>query len=150
MKIKEIRLLTQDIEAARDFYSRRLGLPVLSESQDSVTFEVGQSCLSFMNSDIIPEPYYHFAFNINPNKLSNSINWLNEKGVLINKVKNNEVVNSESWNSDSIYFYDAMGNIVEFIARHPIKDERSKGFSYSDILNISEIGLSTNDVPTLM
>jgi len=149
MKFKEIKLLTKDIEANIDFYYKTLGIPIVSRSKDSVTFQIGKSCLSFMKAETNMDPYYHFAFNITQNKVHEAINWLRNKGIEINKVNNNDVVYSQTWNSDSIYFYDSTGNIVEFIARHNQTGEKSDEFNIHDLINISEIGLPTNDVVTL-
>ena len=53
---------------------------------------------------------------------------------------------SESWNSDSIYFLDSAGNILEFIARHALQNATEGNFSSLQILNVSEIGLPSENV----
>jgi hypothetical protein len=53
---------------------------------------------------------------------------------------------SKSWNSDSVYFLDAAGNVLELIARHNLKNARAGEFSSEQILNVSEIGLPSEDV----
>ncbi|WP_373231347.1 VOC family protein [Cohnella sp.] len=149
MKIKEIKLLTNNIDAVRDFYNKILDLPIITGSNSFVTFQVGKSQLTFNKTETIIEPYYHFAFNITEYKVLEAINWINRKGIIINKVNNNDLVYSQTWNSDSIYFYDSVGNIVEFIARHNQKNQISNEFNYWDLINISEIGLPARDVNTL-
>jgi len=54
--------------------------------------------------------------------------------------------NSENWNSDSVYFKDAAGNVLEFIARHRLKKVVDGDFDGEQILNISEIGLPSENV----
>lgn len=151
MKIKEIKLLTNDIEATIDFYHKLLGIPVVSNPIDSVTFQIGESRLTFTKNETHIDPYYHFAINITQDKVQNAINWLHDHGISINKVNNKDVVHSQSWNSDSVYFYDSIGNIVEFIARHNMKNpgEKAGKFNCFDLMNISEIGLPATDVITL-
>ena len=56
---------------------------------------------------------------------------------------------SKSWNSDSVYFKDAAGNVLEFIARHNLKNAVEEEFDSSQILNVSEIGLPSEDVVEL-
>ncbi len=53
---------------------------------------------------------------------------------------------SKNWNSDSVYFKDAAGNVLEFIARHNLENAVEEEFNSSQILNVSEIGLPSEDV----
>ncbi|MGI8908169.1 MAG: hypothetical protein ACR2IE_16980 [Candidatus Sumerlaeaceae bacterium] len=53
----------------------------------------------------------------------------------------------EDWN---MYFNDAGGNILEFIARHDLPGSSTGDFGRSDILGISEIGIVVSDVPTFV
>ena len=54
-----------------------------------------------------------------------------------------------SWNAHACYFRDPAGNILEFIARHNLKNDRPGEFSARDILAASEIGVVVDDVPGL-
>ncbi|OAB45318.1 VOC family protein [Paenibacillus glacialis] len=146
MKIEEIRLYTEHLDAVKDFYSVGLELPIMESSNTSITFLVGLSRLTFVQSDTVANPYYHFAFNIVEDKNQLAIEWLKSRGINISQVDDHDESYSESWNSHSIYFYDSVGNIVEFIARHNQKHESYSEFTYKDILNISEIGLPSEDV----
>ena len=53
---------------------------------------------------------------------------------------------STNWNSHSVYFKDAAGNVLEFIARRDLKNSVEGEFNSSHILNVSEIGLPSEDV----
>ena len=53
---------------------------------------------------------------------------------------------SESWNSNSLYFKDAAGNILEFIARHDQANATQTAFDHTQILQVSEIGLPSKNV----
>jgi len=57
------------------------------------------------------------------------------------------VVDYRHWNAHSIFFYDPAGNVVEYIARHDLKNAARGGFGAQDILYASEIGLIVDDVP---
>jgi len=56
---------------------------------------------------------------------------------------------SESWNSHSVYFKDPAGNVLEFIARHNLKNAVDGDFNSMHILQVSEIGLPAEDVLAL-
>jgi catechol-2,3-dioxygenase len=146
MKIKEIKLLTNNIKNLKYFYSELLRFPIVSSFNNSITFQAGESLLSFIESELPENPYYHFAFNISENKKDKAINWLKDKGIGLNLIDGKEAYYSLSWNSHSIYFYDPSGNIVEFIARHNSPSNSESDFINIDILNISEIGLAIEDV----
>ncbi|RED59173.1 VOC family protein [Cohnella lupini] len=146
MKIQEIKLLSNNLDKVIDFYNRILELPIIEQSTAKVSFQIGASKLVFELSEEVTNPYYHFAINITESKIDLAISWLKAKGIKINLINEEEVDFSKSWNSHSIYFYDSIGNIVEFIARHNIKSILSHEFSYEDLLNISEIGMPAQDV----
>lgn len=150
MKIKEIQLFANNIEQIFQFYNQTLELPVRQKTVDSVSFNCGATVLTFLQTDEIANPYYHFAFNISEHKIDLALNWLKERGVLVNPIDGHEVEFSKSWDSHSIYFYDSAGNIVEFIARHRQRSESvDQEFTIQDIVNISEIGLPSQDVLVL-
>jgi len=146
MKISEVTLKTSLLEQQYQFYHQRLGLPVLDYTDNVLRLRCGNSVLAFENYHREEAPYYHFAFNISPGKLDSAIRSIKELGIAINLVDGKEVVHSNSWNSDSVYFYDPAGNIVEFIARYDITGRAGDEFDASDLLNISEIGLAVTNV----
>ncbi|MDQ2691210.1 MAG: hypothetical protein M3Y68_04190, partial [Chloroflexota bacterium] len=53
---------------------------------------------------------------------------------------------SDNWNSDSVYFKDSAGNVLELIARHSLDNSVNGEFDSQQILNVSEIGLPSEDV----
>ncbi len=152
MRIAGIKLYAHELESLRRFYRDTLELPLCEDGKDSFTVRAGQSLLTFDRGhiDSAEPPYYHFAFNVSENKIAEAVEWLNRKGVAITPVNGRTVVRFESWDSDSVYFDDPEGNIVEFIARHRLPKRSDKpGFSAEDIANISEIGCGADDVNEL-
>lgn len=149
MKIQRIKLLTDNLKTQEVFYTYNLGLKLVGSSQKSFTVQVGDSHLTFEEPEILGEnPFYHFAIDIPGNKINESINWLNLKGISLNSLPNNGFeIYSETWNATSIYFYDTVGNVVEFIARHDLENNTSIPFSSNDLINLSEIGLVVSNVP---
>ncbi len=146
MKIDEIKLFTNRLDDLKDFYYRIMELPIIKSSNTAFTVEVGSSKLTFELNDTVINPYYHFAFNIVESKNKLALKWLESRNINLNRINDSDDYYSESWNSHAIYFYDPAGNIVELIARHNLEHPSDSDFTYEDMLNISEIGLPSEDV----
>ncbi|HXO20050.1 MAG TPA: VOC family protein [Thermoanaerobaculia bacterium] len=145
--ILELRLLATDLPAQRDFYRQKLGLPVVEEGAERIVVQAGGTRLIFLPAR--PEhgrPMYHFAFNIPENKLDLARRWLGERTPLAVSPGGQEVFHFPTWNAHSIYFYDAVGNLGELIARHNLPNATPGPFSEREILYASEIGLVVDDV----
>jgi hypothetical protein len=85
-------------------------------------------------------------FLIPANKLIQAMEWMEKRIEIVDIEKGRKTQRFESWNADSFYFYDASGNIAEFIVRHDLNNARNSDFSSSDVLCVNEIGMPTNDV----
>jgi catechol-2,3-dioxygenase len=145
MNITRLELCAKDLQAQRDYYSKILDLPVdLSAEKLEVT--VDKTLLVFTQASTDFNGAYHFAFNIPENQFHASKEWLGRRTPVLHDNSGKEEFESESWNSQSIYFADAAGNILEFIARHNLKNAVDGEFDGSQILNMSEIGLPSEDV----
>lgn len=143
MHILEITIQTDNLIETEKFYTEILGLKIAGKEQNSISFEAGQSTLTFIQSDKL-NPHYHFAFNIPVNKLEEAIEWASARIDLIENPENGIVANFKSWNAKAIYFYDNNGNILEFIARFDLNNNTDSNFTSSSILSISEIGIVTD------
>lgn len=144
MFIREVRLLANSITDLKDFYNGTLGLDIISEKVDSVTFGINESTLSFDLTDKTDKPFYHLAFNIPENRLKDAKAWLSGKTDLIS-LNGEDEFDFKTWNANSVYFYDVAGNILELIARHDLDNSSDREFSAGDLLNISEVGLPVRD-----
>ena len=144
MRIKKVTLFTDELEKQKDFYSNILGFKIIKENFEMFSIQVGWSILIFRSS--LEKFYYHFAFLIPSNLLIEGKNWLENRLHLIDIGNESNIVKFETWNAESIYFYDAAGNVLEFIVRYDLKNNRSKIFDISNILCVNEIGIPTNDV----
>lgn len=140
MEILEIEILTDDIVETEKFYANSLGLQITDKNHKSISFQAGQSTLTFLKSNKL-NPKYHFAFNIPNNKFDEAIIWTKSRVNLIEIDDNSIVANFESWNAKAIYFYDNNKNILEFIVRLDLNNFTDKSFNISSILSISEIGI---------
>ena len=63
MRITELHLYTQNLHAQRIFYTRTLGLPLVTETVASFTVQAGATRLLFQRTEQ-KGLLYHFAFSI--------------------------------------------------------------------------------------
>jgi hypothetical protein len=144
MNITRLELLAADLVAERDFYAGVLELPVRLDSP-ILEVQVGRTKLLFTESPQF-DGAYHFAFNIPENQFEAAKKWISSRVALLRDESGNDEFKSENWNSHSVYFKDAAGNVLEFIARHHLKNAVEGAFDSTQILNVSEIGLPSEDV----
>jgi hypothetical protein len=145
-----------DMSAMKAFYGKTLDLGISAERADRFTVEAGETKITFVNSPDTVDgrtPFYHFAFNIPENKILEALEWQRARTPLLPIPEANraagyppEVVDYRHWNAHSIFFLDPAGNVVEYIARHDLKNGDTHPFGWSDILYASEIGLIVDDV----
>jgi catechol-2,3-dioxygenase len=153
-RILSLELLTSvPLSEMKRFYHDTLSLPLLLEKEDRISVRAGVTALTFVRAGGIEKPFYHFAFNIPENKLLSARSWQRERGPLMpiperlrDKDYPEDVVHFPHWNAHSIYFFDPGGNVVEYIARHDLKNRAEGNFESRDILYASEIALVVDDV----
>lgn len=145
MNITRLELPARDLQAQKDYYSDVLELPVnLADSKLEV--KAGGTDLVFTQADPDFDGAYHFAFNIPENQIRSAKEWLMPRTVLLKDEQGNDYFQHSGWNSEAVYFKDPAGNILEFIARHDLSNAVNGDFDSSRILNVSEIGLPSEDV----
>lgn len=127
------------------FYQEILELEMTYEDSKLFTVKIGSTHLTFMQSELASDPFYHFAINIPENKIGEAKNWLKHK-VELNIEEGEDEVFFTSWNAHAIYFEDPSGNILELIARHNLNNKTEDNFSSKELLNISEVGVAVDDV----
>jgi catechol 2,3-dioxygenase-like lactoylglutathione lyase family enzyme len=145
MNITRLELLTLNLQAQRDFYANILELPVKLTSSN-LEVKARTTKLIFAQASTYFDGAYHFAFNIPENQFHAAKKWISERIPLLRDETGKDEFNSESWNSDSVYFKDPAGNVLEFIARHNLKNAVDRDFDSRQILNVSEIGLPSENV----
>lgn len=144
MQILEIQLLSNDIDKTEQFYHHLLGLETIAKDHSTVSFSAGTSKLTFIRSDKI-NPFYHFAFNIPGNKISEAFSYISPKTEILETSPSEQVADFTTWNAKAFYFYDNNGNILEFIARFDLDNNIRQKFDSSLILSISEIGIAVDN-----
>jgi catechol-2,3-dioxygenase len=151
-RFRRLRLRAHPLDDLERFYRETLKLPVSRDGR-KINVTAGETAIEFSPTPGVepgdadpPKPYYHFAFNIPHNKLDAAIRWLEPRCPLV-KLGNGEfVAHFPNWDAHAAYFLDPAGNILEFIARHTLKNDAAGDFSEKDILCASEIGIVTPDV----
>lgn len=146
MLISKVTLYTSDLNETKDFYVSHLGFNLLTEYQNGFELEIGDSVLEFQQTKAEEKPFYHFAFNIPSNLFAEAKDWAKSK-VTLNQENGEDEAFFDFFDSHSLYFMDPPGNIVELISRHSVSPPKEvKTFTAEDLLNISEINITTNNV----
>lgn len=145
MNITYLELTTKDLQIQKDFYSKTLELPVTS-SNAALEVQAGATILVFTQAQPGFDGAYHFAFNIPENQFDAAVEWSAGRFPLLRDDTGKGIFESKSWNSHSVYFKDPAGNVLEFIARHTMDNAAEGDFDSGQILNVSEIGLPSEDV----
>ncbi|MDZ4720378.1 MAG: hypothetical protein SH847_18135, partial [Roseiflexaceae bacterium] len=150
MHIQELRLVANDLPELQHFYGDTLGLLAILDANNTLVITIGSSRLIFTHTAETPGPIYHFAFNIPPHQFDAAANWISQRAPLIADSSGQDRFYSENWDAHNLYFYDPAGNIAELIARHTLPHPTEEPFGAASLLNVSEIGLATADVPGLV
>lgn len=144
MKIKKLKLFTNCLELEQEFYTETLGLELMESNSSSFSVKIGWSILTFEQS--VTKHEYHYCFLIPSNKLNEALGWMEQRVPIVDIENGRKVQRFESWNADSFYFYDASGNIAEFIVRPDLNNAIDTPFDSSSILCVNEIGMPTDNV----
>ncbi|MGB7841381.1 MAG: VOC family protein, partial [Salinimicrobium sp.] len=143
MKIEFLKLYTRHLRAQKRFYTGKLQLPLINETDESFQLKLGYTLLEFeQQASATP---YHIAIHIPAFQVEKALEWL-EKRTEILRDGEDEIIDFPAWKARSVYFYDADQNIVEFISRRDFFPASSEDFSEKSLLGISEIGLATDNV----
>lgn len=144
MLIKELKLYTNNLDSTFKFYSKKLNFTLANKSKLSISFNVGDSLLTFqLNRNATP---YHFALTIPSNQVESALSWLESSAIKPIHKSFDFVFYNEDWNTRSIYFYDSNKNLVELIARDNLGHNLGVSFSSDSILGINEIVLATGNI----
>lgn len=149
MLIQELTIDTNSIQETRFFYHNKLGFDIISESKKSISFKTGHSILHFKHIEK-PNPFYHFAFTITEDNLDDSLEYIQNQNIQILPYQGSYVIPFDDWNAKSFYFHDNNGSILEFIIRYNLKKVSNNTFSKSSVIGISEIGIVTSSVVTVV
>ena len=154
-RLRSLELLTAvRLAKMKEFYHDALGLRVAEDKPERLTIDAGQTKLTFRPAAAADgKPFYHFAFNIPENKLRAAHKWQSKRTPLLpipERLRDpkfpDDVVHYRHWDAHSVFFFDPAGNVVEYIARHTLKNAAAGEFGSADILYASEIAFVVDDV----
>ncbi|MCT4475798.1 VOC family protein [Peribacillus frigoritolerans] len=149
MIINKVTLYSHVWDEMRSFYVDVLGFELLSQTDDDFVIKAGESVLEIKKYHHKGKPFYHFAMNIPTNLFTSAKAWAKSKVKLTREDDDDEVYFSFS-DAHSFYFLDPSGNIVEFISRYSVSPEsEAESFSAQNVLCISEINITTDEVRAL-
>jgi hypothetical protein len=104
---------------------------------------MGRSDLRFSAAE--GEPFYHYAFLVDPSEFDRAVNRLGRAARLLPDPDTNQLIfDFDFWDARACYALDPAGNIVELIAHRHLDlylDPRASGL----MVEISEIGLVCDD-----
>lgn len=139
MQIRQVTFNSPNIAAQKHFFENILGLSVAFETDTAITIQAGTSQLTFVQSD--DHHPYHYAFDIPQNQFVEAKQWLAERVEILSDYTGNSEFHFSDWNAHALYFKDADGNVVEFIARHNLETARMMPFTGNSIVRVSEVGI---------
>lgn len=143
MLFRQLHLHTAHLRELTDFYGRVLGFECAA-GDDLLTIKAGKTNLEFLPGR--EDCYYHFAFNIAPNKIHDCLKWLSLRSKVLPH-EGKSIVHFEAWKADAVYTLDTAGNVVEFIARKSLPPSYTLGFDpKQDVLSVSEIGCPVRSI----
>lgn len=145
MIINELKLKTNQLAVLKNFYGELLGFSCKEIGDKQLMIPIGESKLIFEQTLAYGDPYYHVAINIPQNQFQEAKKWIKQYVSLQVEDGEDEVFFQEL-QAHSLYFLDPAGNIMEFIARHDLPNDRFAAFTAEACLGISEIGIPTEHI----
>lgn len=144
MRIEHLQLFTSMPGELMDFYNHVLECTT-SAHPDGFVLHTAQTDLLFSRSGQ-HAPVYHFACTIPFHKVAEAQSWMAQKVALIDLGEGKHLADFKNWDAKAFYFFDPAGNIVEFIGRQDATAPDLAPFTGRSLLNVSEIGIVTDDV----
>ncbi|HWV22700.1 MAG TPA: VOC family protein [Thermomicrobiales bacterium] len=140
MQIRSVTIVVPDPQATAAFFEQSLDLPA-TPHEDNLEIRLGTSTLVLQQGKADSGGYYHLAFDITENRIDEARGLLRQRTDILPAGDDGIVTASPSWDAHSLYF-NAPGNLnLELIARHRLPNAISTDFAFTDIQNISEVGI---------
>jgi catechol 2,3-dioxygenase-like lactoylglutathione lyase family enzyme len=143
LKIREVTLTVERLEAVARFYRDVLRLPVVSDDgQAEVTVDraLDAEARWFLSR------VHHLAFGIAPADFALARSWLEQRVDLIAADGSVVIDGPDGWHSRSLYFLGPEDILLELIAREAEATASGSEGSVPRILSISEVGIGVPDV----
>lgn len=144
MEIVKTRLLTNFFNETLDFYQTELGFTIKNQTATTFEVQIGRDLIEFTASSLEEAPFYHFAFDIPSGSFKEAKSWLQRKVDLLTE-NGKDQISFDILDSNSVYFEDASGNIVELIERRKTNPEYDGEFSAKSVQGISEMSFTVDN-----
>lgn len=142
MKFKALKIGSKNLKKQQEFFADRLGFEVKKTSTHEIIVNAGFTQLTF-SEKLEPPELYHYAFLIPTGSLEASIQYVESKAIELLPFRGEKVIHFDT--GRSIYFFDADGNIAEFIERPLLDYPTKRAFDIRDVICVNEIGLPAAD-----
>jgi catechol 2,3-dioxygenase-like lactoylglutathione lyase family enzyme len=113
VKIQHVTCLATNLDAMKSFYAGTLQMPVVEESADQFTVQVGASTLTYRRSD--SPAFYHLAFLLAPEAFEGMKAHLTAAPGLLAEADGTVLFTSGQWKANHFYFEDPDRNILEIL-----------------------------------
>ncbi|MCL6600544.1 MAG: glyoxalase/bleomycin resistance/dioxygenase family protein [Alicyclobacillus macrosporangiidus] len=141
----ELRLPTVSLSGTKQVYAKRLGLPIVRESFDQISFALTPfTSLSFYLSDSRLAPV-HFAIQVPYSSFQESVDIIRQSGLLIASWPDDHEID-ETPVRRNLYFRDGDGNLLELIAHSYIPEDVIPAYGPLKALYLREIGFPVQSV----
>lgn len=143
MSILGLEIRSHNLSSLKTFYGNRLGFPIVIDTPDQLTFQIGSSQLVFTEPDNSQQPTYLFSIAVPDNRFEAVARTLAEKASLLSAA--DESVIDLAWrDTQAVYLLDPVGNIVEFAARST--NAHNRQLTAAGTLNLMHVGLPVHDL----
>lgn len=135
---KSVLFHTDKLKLLKRFYANVLEREIVASTNEQFTVNIGETDITFQQSDV--PSFYHFAINIPGNQFVIMKAWIQDRLTLNKDGGINEIYYS-SLDSDSMYFEDPAGNLIELIGRR--HRDLFGDLTKEAFFDISEVGITT-------
>lgn len=141
MKIIELSLPSTHLDSQERLFRDVLGFPCSRPQEERLLVSCGATTLNFLQAE--RQYYFHYCFLVPPGCLNSVIAFLDEREFQPLFYHGSRII--DFGNGQSVYFYDADGNLAEFIERPMLGHAVQSGFDISDVIRLNEIGMPTDN-----
>lgn len=147
MRIDKLTLPASDILKSAAFFRDVLDLPVTGNS-----IQAGWSEIRLISAAEEAPCGVHLAFNVPYDRFDAAVEWLKERTPVQREPDGRECfVLDGHWQAKSVYFDGPDRSVLELIGRRRLADPAGdRPFSGADLSCLSEVGLPTEDVGSLV